>query len=169
MLGSFALDPGESAEAVRAPSGAITVTVFEGTVPVTIGDEEKTLGPGQVAVADAGGFVLCTPLLFSALAASPTELKTPNHKMAPISLSPTLGGVCGTATCRVVAVTSNEPANGTGDGDTSPDWSFGSGLSMSVRSERDGTGSGRVYTITVECTDDGGGVQRRTVTVSVPH
>ena len=92
------------------------MTVFEGTVQITIGDEEKS--------SDRGRLRSRTPAASCSARRSSSrrwrrvqwKLKTPNHKMAPISLSPTLGGVCGTATCRVVAVTSSEPENGTGDG-----------------------------------------------------
>jgi hypothetical protein len=40
---------------------------------------------------------------------------------------------------------------------------------MSLRAERSGTGSGRVYTITVQCTDAAGNSTTKTVTVTVAH
>jgi len=64
-------------------------------------------------------------------------------------------------------VTSNEPINGTGDGDTGPDWSF-AGLSFALRAERAGGGTGRIYTIDGECRDSSGNVSHATTTVRVP-
>ena len=59
-----------------------------------------------------------------------------------------------------MSVTSNEPDNGLGDGDTSNDIS-GAGLgtddrSVQVRAERSGTGTGRVYTFVYRVTDSSG-------------
>jgi len=69
----------------------------------------------------------------------------------------------------VLSVTSNEPINGLGDGDTSPDWEIVDAHQVRLRSERSGTGTGRVYTITITCTDGVGNVSTSTVTVSVPN
>jgi len=68
------------------------------------------------------------------------------------------------ATCVVSSITSNEPQNGTGDGDTSPDWEIVSPTRMRLRAGRAGTGTGRVYTITVRCTDGRGNHTFRTTT-----
>jgi hypothetical protein len=89
--------------------------------------------------------------------------------MTTVRLSPTLSGTCGTATCEVVSVASNEPVNGLGDGDTAPDWEIGAGLTLLLRAERAGTGSGRVYTVTIRCTDEAGNAVTKTTTVAVPQ
>ena len=72
-----------------------------------------------------------------------------------------------------VSVTSNEPLNGTGDGDTAPDWEItdnGDGtFDVAVRAERAGDGDGRTYTITVTATDAFGNSATETGAVSVPH
>lgn len=103
--------------------------------------------------------------------ASPNTLWTPNHTMRNVNLSYTVGmDNCGGAvTCIVSSVTSNEPINGTGDGDTAPDWEIVSPTRVRLRAERAGTGTGRVYTITVRCTDARGNHTFRSTTVSVPH
>ena len=163
-VGSFALDPGESAEATESSSGLLSVTVFSGSVAVTVGEEVVTVGIGQ-----SHGFVVCSSLGIERLIASPAALWPPNHKMAAVTLSPTLSGTCGTATCRVMLVTSNEPADGLGDGDTSPDWEIGEGLTVMLRAERAGGGSGRIYTVTIHCTDEAGNVVTKTAAVSVPR
>ena len=78
--------------------------------------------------------------------------------------------VCDPApTCQIVDVTSNEPINGLGDGNTEFDWEITGDLTVNLRAERAGVAIGRVYTIHVECTDDGGNTTTATVDVSVPH
>jgi len=58
----------------------------------------------------------------------------------------------------------------TGKGDhTTPDWQVTGDLRLDLRSERTGGGSGRLYTITVQCTDASGNAAAGTVSVSVPH
>jgi hypothetical protein len=69
----------------------------------------------------------------------------------------------------VVSVSSNEPVDGLGDGDTAPDWTITGDLAVSLRAERAGGGDGRVYTITVECQDSSGNGVTAPVTVRVPH
>jgi hypothetical protein len=53
-------------------------------------------------------------------------------------------------------VSSNEPINGPGDGNTAPDWVITGTSTVDLRSERSGTGTGRVYIVKVECTDSSG-------------
>jgi hypothetical protein len=72
-------------------------------------------------------------------------------------------------TC-VLTVASNEPINGTGDGNTSPDWEVIDAHHVRLRAERAGGGTGRVYTITITCTNDSNKESSiQTVTVLVPH
>jgi hypothetical protein len=97
-----------------------------------------------------------------------------NHKLVPVTLSyneptssaPSLSGRHLTASlssvCSVSA-TSSEPVNGTGDGDTSPDWVIVDSHHVQLRAEGAAQGNGRVYTITVTCPAATG-----KTTVSVP-
>ena len=71
--------------------------------------------------------------------------------------------------CRIISVSSNEPDNGLGDGDTAPDWEIMGAATVNLRAERAGNGAGRVYTLTVECTDPAGDSATEYVTVTVPH
>jgi hypothetical protein len=68
-----------------------------------------------------------------------------------------------------LSVTSDEPVDGTGDGNTSPDWVIIDDHQVRLRAERDGGGDGRVYTITITSTDDCGNTTTATTTVLVPH
>jgi hypothetical protein len=69
--------------------------------------------------------------------------------------------------CSLAAV-SNEPDNGLGDGDTAHDIEILDAHHVRLRSERSGLGRGRVYTITITCTDNTANRITRTVTVTVP-
>jgi hypothetical protein len=106
---------------------------------------------------------------FKTLTASTAVLWPPNHVMVPVSLNVELVDLINPApTARIVGVSSNEPVDGDDDGNTSPDWEITGPLTVALRAERSGTGTGRVYTIEVEATDAAGNTTRQTVTVNVP-
>lgn len=102
-----------------------------------------------------------------AVTATPNSMWPPNHQMFNVALSYGTSDSC-PSSCSV-SVTSNEPVNGTGDGDTAPDWAVISPTLVQLRAERAGGGSGRVYTITVTCTDASGNSTSKSTTVSIPH
>lgn len=110
-----------------------------------------------------------TPPSINSVSASPNVLWPPNHKFVPVSVSWSATDNCGAAACSITSVSSNEPINGLGDGDTAPDWIITSGSTVLLRAERSGLGSGRVYTITLTCRDASGNTTSRTTTVLVPH
>lgn len=106
---------------------------------------------------------------FKTLTASTTALWPPNHEMVPVSLGVDLVDLIDPApSARIVTVSSNEPVDGSDDGNTSPDWEITGPLTVALRAERSGEGTGRIYTITVEATDAAGNVTMRTVSVGVP-
>jgi hypothetical protein len=100
---------------------------------------------------------------------TPNTLWPPNHQMVPVNISYNTAETCSSGGNCVLSVSSNEPINGLGDGDISPDWSIVDEHNVMLRSERSGKGSGRIYTITIDCTDGGGNHTIKTVTVNVPH
>ncbi len=62
-----------------------------------------------------------------------------------------------------------EHENGTGDGDTAPDWVVLDDHHVQLRAERAGNGNGRVYTITTTCHDQYGNTSHSSTTVTVQH
>ena len=69
----------------------------------------------------------------------------------------------------LLSVTSNEPDNGVGDGNTVNDIVIINDLLIKLRAERSGKGSGRVYTMTYQATDDCGNTATAEAIVTVPH
>jgi hypothetical protein len=100
--------------------------------------------------------------------AAPDVLFPPNHKFVDVTINYSVTEPCAN-TC-VLTVTSDEPVNGSGDGNTSPDWRVVDAHHVLLRAERAGNGSGRTYTITITCTNDTNKLSStKTVTVFVPH
>jgi uncharacterized repeat protein (TIGR01451 family) len=95
------------------------------------------------------------------------SLWSPNHQMEDVVVSYNAGDNSGAVTT-TLSVTSNEPVNGTGDGDTGPDWEVVNNHLVRLRAERAGDGNGRIYTITITATDASGNQTFKTVTVQVP-
>jgi len=121
--------------------------------------------PYSVAVASTGCRI---PPAIRAVSASPAVLWPPNHNMADVTVNYDVTAQCGTAAC-TLSVASNEPINGAGDGNASPDWRVIDPHHVELRAERSGGGSGRIYTINITCTDAAGNSAKSSTRVSVPH
>lgn len=103
------------------------------------------------------------------LTATPNALWPPNHKMVLIAIASSARDLVDPQpVIRVVAVASSEAENGSGDGDTAPDWEIVGPLAVNLRAERAGGGPGRIYAITVAARDMSGNTSTRTVNVVVP-
>jgi len=106
------------------------------------------------------------------LHASPSTLWPPNHKLVDVHATVRVDE-CGPYTVTLLSVTSNEPDNGTGDGDTVGDIQ-GADLgtaddAFQLRAERAGGGTGRVYTIVYKVVEAVGLETIATTYVKVPH
>jgi hypothetical protein len=108
------------------------------------------------------------PPVCSAAYANPAALWSPNHQFVPIAVKGVTDPDGNAVTITITGVTQDEPVNGKGDGNTSPDAVIQNGAA-SVRAERSGTGNGRVYQISFTADDGKGSPCTGTVKVSVPH
>jgi len=100
----------------------------------------------------------------------------PNHKYQTFPVTNFVTGVtdnCGAipvSSVVITQVTSDETENGNGDGNTSNDIVIAADCkSVQLRSERDGGGNGRVYTIHFKVVDSHGNVGTATAKVVVQH
>jgi hypothetical protein len=144
-----------------------TATGLTPTVPIPLGSHTVTftISDGVRSASDSADITVVDnqPPQIASVAASPSVLWPPNHKMAPVSLSVEGGDACSPAlTCRIVGVSGN-------DGATADDWEVTGPLSLMLRSERRGGGGGRTYVVTVECRDAAGNASTRIVEIRVPH
>jgi hypothetical protein len=96
--------------------------------------------------------------------ACPHQLWPPNGKLVPVTLIVRAVDDCGPVTSKIVSVSSNEPPDS-----TAPDWIITGDLSLLLRAERSPQGHGRVYKITVRCTDASGNSSTGTAFVDVPR
>ena len=100
----------------------------------------------------------------------PDIMWPPNHKYADVETVVTVYDAGDSSpNLTLVSVTSNEPDNGKGDGNTTNDIVILGDTVFKLRAERSGTGQGRVYTITYRATDASGNSAEASVTITVPH
>jgi FtsP/CotA-like multicopper oxidase with cupredoxin domain len=138
------------------------------TVTLTVSDGEFSDSDDVViSVADT------TPPTIDVLL-DPDKLWPPNHKMVTINANVTVDDACDAdPSFRLDYVTSNEPDNGKGDGNTvndiqnveigTPDMQF------DLRAERSGKGNGRIYSVGYTAEDDSGSSASTEATVEVDH
>jgi hypothetical protein len=99
----------------------------------------------------------------------------PNHKMVDVYIQSNAADNSGLPVTLNAFVVSNEPEDGLGDGDISPDWSapvidqeIGL-IHLQLRAERSGNGDGRVYTVVITATDASNNSSSASVDIVVPH
>jgi endonuclease G, mitochondrial len=109
-----------------------------------------------------------TPPVMSALTLSDTRLWPPNHQMVNIAVDYTVSDLGDASPSCVLTVSSSEPDNGLGDGDTPGDSIIVDAHHVKLRAERAASGNGRIYTIGADCTDRFGNVAHKSATVTVP-
>jgi glucose/arabinose dehydrogenase len=109
-----------------------------------------------------------TPPVVENVAVDKPVLAPPNHKMVDVAVFYEASDNCGAVTPRL-AVTSNEPVDGFGDGNTSPDWEIVDATHVRLRAERSAFGNGRVYEVDVTATDASGNAAVQPTAVAVPR
>lgn len=75
--------------------------------------------------------------VISNISVNPENLGAPNHKMRDVTVSYETKNNCPRIVTTSLAVSSNEAENGSGDGDTAPDW--GGTHALKLRADRSGS------------------------------
>ena len=174
--------PGDLVVEATGPDGAIVTfeaTAIGGTITCSAVSGSlfplgttivfcSATGPGGTST---GSFLISvvdtTPPQILRIEASRTELWPPNHAMLPIFVQVVARDLVSTnLISRIESITSNQPENGTGDGDTSPDWRILAPLVAELRAERSGNVD-RIYTIHIVTEDEKGNRAMGTVQVKI--
>ena len=183
--------PSEITAEATGPSGAVvnyTVSASDNTDPsptvVCTPHSGATFALGMTPVfckaTDASGNVAeasfdvrvvdTTPPMIKDFKVTPDDLWSPNHKLLPVSLTVSATDAMDrTPACQVVSVDTNELIIRPGSDKDEPDWEITGPLSLNLRLERSGQYAGRMYRITVECTDTAGNISGASAYVHVPH
>jgi len=105
----------------------------------------------------------CPAPVISGASASPDSLWPPNHKFVEVTIDYSVTNPC-PGSC-VLTVASNEPSS-----DGTPEWIVVDAHHVQLQADRLGNGSGRIYTITITCTNTANGQSsEKQVSVVVPH
>ena len=117
--------------------------------------------PGHIAIDHTTVTIQDTTPPDLTVALTPVLLWPPNHKMKTINASVSAHDLCGVvADLQLLSIVSNQPDDGTGDGDTPhdiQDATFGTlDLVFRLRAERAAPMGDRHYTATYRATDDSG-------------
>jgi hypothetical protein len=121
----------------------------------------------SLTVSAVGVLADTTPPVITSVTTSTSSLWPANHKMVSVAVTASATDETSAVTTRILSVTSNEPDNGQGDGDTANDIVITGPMTVKLRAERSGKGNGRVYAITVEAEDGAGNTSTAVVNVTV--
>lgn len=162
----------------------LAVDAVDGTVPVTCTPPSGSTFPlgrttVQCSATDAhqntanGSFYVnvvdSTPPHIDSVTADPSILTPPNHKLVDVTVTAEASDTNDPMPqCRIALVTANEPIQGPGSGSTDYDWRITGPLTLELRAERSGSGTDRIYTVEVSCSDESGNEAAGSVRVLVP-
>src|SRR5262245_47877417 len=99
-----------------------------------------------------------TPPSLTSITVTPDSLWPPKHQLVNVTVNYTATDDSNESpSCQIAGITSSDPDDGTGDGDTAGDSIITGPLTARLRAERSG-GRERIYWLTVQCVDAAGNV-----------
>ncbi len=147
---------------VAGPGPVPALIVGNGAEPSAAGFSNAGAAYVVTVCADAAGPSLTVGV-------SPQTLWPPNHRYRTVTASVIASDDADpNVEVTLVALTSNEPDDGEADGNTTNDIVIVDDLTFRMRAERSEIGTGRVYTLTYEASDDCGNSAVETAIVTVP-
>jgi hypothetical protein len=151
-------DPdGDSITLTQTPPGPYQVGTTAVKLTVTDSQNLSASCNGNITVVDQQAPTI------SSVSVSPNVLWPPNNKLVPVNMSVVATDNCTpNPVCKISAITSNEAIS-------SGDALITGNLTANLRAQRLGSGTGRVYTLSVQCSDISGNKSSATATVEVPH
>ncbi|WP_238540597.1 pectinesterase family protein [Paenibacillus mucilaginosus] len=161
----------------------VTAAVYSDTSLVSVKQAASVPGTAEVHIqARDGGERTYTIQFVAADHQAPTlklevdqpVLQADDHRMVSVHASVYASDEgTGVASIRLLSITSSEPENDQGDGNTAVDIQgaeYGTAdYDFELRAERSGPGSGRIYTITYEAVDFAGNRTQASTTVTILH
>ena len=163
------IDAGASAQfdlKVTVDCSTTDGTHIVNTATVTSTTRDPNTAPNNVASVNIG--VSNPPPVISELAVDKPKIWPPNHKMVDVFLTYQISDNCNANILPLITISSNQPVNDQGDGNTEPDWEVIDAHHIRLRAERSpNCHVGRIYTITLTATDSSGASSNSSVTVKV--
>jgi hypothetical protein len=154
----YVVNTGRFFPATEANVSGFTINTVTGALTHIPGSPFRAgLAPSSVAVTG------CT---ITAVSTVPATLWPPNHQLVDVSVNYELSAACGEPASCTLSVASNQPVN---NDHTFPDWVVLDAHHVELRAERSGAGTGRIYIITIGCTDAQGKSATQNTLVTVPH
>jgi hypothetical protein len=143
-----------------------------GTRSVVVTDAGRTQAYRSTQFENGRGEDVTPPSLTISL--TPESLWPANHQLAAVNANVLVSDDTDPhPTVTLVSVTSSEPDDGLGDGDTANDIQGAApgtdDREFLLRAERSGKGGGRTYTVTYQARDAAGNTTTVSTQVSVPH
>jgi uncharacterized protein len=155
----------QSASAITDAAGSASATLALPLglhlVTVTFAGDASRLLAGATTTATVA-VVDTTPPAIASVTPSASALWPPNKAMIAVGIAvAAIDSVDSAVACRVTSIGSNEG--------TAADRTITGPLSVALRANRNGSGTGRIYTIAVGCRDASGNTSTALTQVVVPH
>jgi hypothetical protein len=157
--------PSSALVVVQTPVAGASIGLGRTPVTLTVRDAAGNSATcvSAVTVVDTTSPAITNPT------ASPSSLWSPDHKMVDVTVAYGLSDNCTGVVASSLSISCNEPVNGGGDGNTSVDWQVVDSHHVQLRAERSGTGTDRIYTISITARDAAGNISMASVPVTVSH